>query len=134
MHKKTKEAFIIRNWQPDDLPDIFRMMGYIPAMEIPDYSVFREAIIGGRFPKLLVAEKDNKPVGIVIYHVEYHIDGKGYVWLACLSVEVEYRRRGIATELIKKKKQNRQKQMTFRFAYTKKTREQNGFIVHSTQR
>ena len=90
----------IRDWKPEDLLAIYRMMGYIPAMDIPDYLDFKDCVINGVFPKMIVAEKDNKPVGVAIYNTNYTIHGKGYMFLNCLSVETEYRRQGIATELI----------------------------------
>jgi ribosomal protein S18 acetylase RimI-like enzyme len=95
---------LIRKWRRKDLPDVYRIMGYIPMMDMPDYTEFKESVIRGIFPKLLVAEKDNKPVGIAIYNNHYSIHGTGYIFLTCLSVETGYRRQGIATELINKLK------------------------------
>ena len=97
---EVREKMIIRKWQPEDLPDIYRIMGYIPAMDVLDYPEFAKCVTNGTFPKVLVAEKNKKTVGIMIYNIQYNLYGKSDIWLFCLSVEGKYRRQGIATALI----------------------------------
>lgn len=55
--------------------------------------------------KCLVAEKDNKPVGMIIYSYFYWASDGQVLWISQMFVEPEYRKYGIFFKLISKLKE-----------------------------
>jgi N-acetylglutamate synthase-like GNAT family acetyltransferase len=83
-----------------DLPEIHRLLGYIPAMEKPTLERFSSAWAHDMLPEILVAAIDDKPVGVAIYNLGLTYMGERCVWMDCLAVDEKHRKRGIATRLI----------------------------------
>jgi GNAT superfamily N-acetyltransferase len=91
----------------EDLPEVFRMLAYIPAMKMPErYDHWVADWRAKRLPEILVARIDGKPVGVAIYEVMRSFRGgvEGWAWLSCLAVDENHRRSGVATAIINRVK------------------------------
>lgn len=55
--------------------------------------------------KCLIAECDNKPVGMILYSYFYWANDGQILWISQMYIEPEYRKQGVFFELIRKLKE-----------------------------
>jgi ribosomal protein S18 acetylase RimI-like enzyme len=109
-YRREKEMKInVRRWKKSDLPAIYDLMWEIPAMDVPPYEKFVKSIKSGRYPKTLVAAKEEgKPLGMVIYSITPMYSGNFDIFVDCIAVDEDYRRMGVGRALLGAVKKNAQ--------------------------
>jgi len=91
---------MIRKPHEEELGEVYRLMSYIPEMDLVEFATMKERIKEGRYPEILVAIEKGEVVGTAIYSTIFDMSGDGEIFLYVLAVKPEHRRRMIGTALI----------------------------------
>ena len=90
----------IRKPHEEELEEVYKLMFYIPEMEIVAFEKMKECIRENRFPEILVAIENGEVIGTAIFTIMYDLSGDGEIFLYALSVKPEHRRKMVGTSLI----------------------------------
>lgn len=84
-----------------ELEAVYKMMKYIPEMDVPQYDLFFRMVKEEKYPAILVAAEQGRVTGMAVYSTRYDWMGNADTFLYCLAVEPEYRKRGVGKALVK---------------------------------